>query len=148
MEAVFAQFSRHDHRRIAMPTRKVTFRFIIPFIAGLLFAAASQAAGKPFDQAGFEAAQAAGKPILVEIHADWCPTCRVQEPIVSGLMRNRENAGFVVLRVDFDNQKDVVKRLRAQYQSTLIVFKGTKEVSRSTGETRKDAIAAQLARAL
>lgn len=131
-----------------MRTRKISFRFVLAFIAGSFFAAASWAAGKPYDQAGFEAAQAAGKPILVEVHADWCPTCRAQDPIVSELMRDPKNAGFVVLRVDFDNQKDVLKRLRAQYQSTLIVFKGKKEVSRSTGETRKDAIAAQLVKAL
>lgn len=131
-----------------MQVRKISFRLIIPFIAGLFFAAAAWAAGQPYDQAGFEAAQAAGKPILVEVHADWCPTCRAQEPIVSELMQDPKNAGFVVLRVDFDQQKDVLKRLRTQYQSTLIVFKGKKEVSRSTGETRKDAIAAQLAKAL
>ncbi len=131
-----------------MPTRKSSFWFVIPFVAGLFFVAAAWAAGKPFNQAGFEAAQVAGKPILVEVHADWCPTCRAQEPIISELMRDLKNAGFVVLRVDFDNQKDVVKRFRAQYQSTLIVFKGKKEVSRSTGETRKDEIAAQLAKAL
>ncbi len=130
-----------------MRTHRTALRFIISLMAGLLFAAAVWAAGKPFDQAGFEAAQAAGKPILVEIHADWCPTCRAQEPIVSELMRDAKNAGFVVLRVDFDKQKDVVKRFRSQYQSTLIVFRGKKEVSRSTGETRKDVIAAQLAKA-
>ena len=44
-----------------MRTRNISFRFIIPFIAGLFFAAAVWAAGKPFDQAGFEAAQAAGQ---------------------------------------------------------------------------------------
>lgn len=129
-----------------MHTRRTFLRLIISLMAGLLYATAAAAAGKPFDQAGFEAAQAAGKPILVEIHADWCPTCRAQDPIISELMQEPKNAGFVVLRVDFDNQKDVVKRFRAQYQSTLIVFKGNKEVSRSTGETRKDAIAAQLAK--
>ena len=131
-----------------MHTRKFAFQTILPFIAALLFASAAWAAGKPFNQASFEAAQAAGKPILLEIHADWCPTCRAQDPIISELMRDAKNADFVILRVDFDNQKEVVKRLRAQYQSTLIVFKGKKEVSRSTGETRKDAITAQLAKAL
>ena len=129
-----------------MRTRKIFIRFIFSFIAGLFFAAAAQAA-KPFDQAGFDAAQTAGKPILVEVHADWCPTCRAQDPVISELLRDPKNADFVVLRVDFDGQKDVVKRFRTQYQSTLIVFKGKKEVSRSTGETRKDAIAAQLAKA-
>ncbi len=130
-----------------MLNRKISIRFVITFIAGLFFAAAGWAAGRSYDRAGFDAAQAAGKPILVQVHADWCPTCRAQEPIISELMRDPRNAGFVVLRVDFDHQKDVVKRFRAQYQSTLIVFKGKKEVSRSTGETRKDAIAGQLAKA-
>jgi len=130
-----------------MRTPEIFFRFITPFIISLFVAAAAWAAGNPYDQAGFDAAQAAGKPILVEIHANWCPTCRAQEPIISELLREPKHAGFVVLRVDFDNQKDVAKRFRAQYQSTLIVFKGEKEVARSTGETRKDAIAAQLAKA-
>ena len=130
-----------------MHTFQSSLRFILSLVAALSFAAAAWAAGKPFDQAGFEAAKAAGKPILVEIHADWCPTCRAQEPVISKLMQDPKNADLVVLRVDFDQQKDVVKRFRAQYQSTLIVFRGKKEVSRSTGETRKDVIAAQLAKA-
>jgi hypothetical protein len=39
-------------------------------------------------------------------------------------------------------------QLRVQYQSTLVVFKGNKEVARSTAATSEAAIAAQLARAL
>src|SRR5579884_3320986 len=31
----------------------------------------------------FAAAQKAGKPILVAIHASWCPTCKAQKPILS-----------------------------------------------------------------
>ena len=130
-----------------MRMHQINFRSILPLIAALAFATAAWAAPKPFDQASFEAAQSAGKAILVEVHADWCPTCRAQDPVISELMQQPKNAAFVVLRVDFDQQKDMVKRFRAQYQSTLIVFKGKMEVSRSTGETRKDAIAAQLAKA-
>ena len=40
---------------------------------------------KPFDQAAFDAAQAAGKPILVEVTAPWCPTCKAQAPTLSKL---------------------------------------------------------------
>ena len=131
-----------------MRARQFLFQFIATVIIGLFFATTGSAASKPYDQAGFDAAQAVGKPILVEIHADWCPTCRAQEPVISELLKEPKNANFVVLRVDFDKQKDVLKRFRTMYQSTLIVFKGKKEVSRSTGETRKDEIAAQLAKAL
>jgi thioredoxin-like negative regulator of GroEL len=99
-------------------------------------------------QTAFQAAQKAGQPILLEVHADWCTTCRAQEPIVQALLKDPKYSGFVVFRVDFDRQKDVLRQLRVQYQSTLVVFKGNKEVARSTAATSEAAIAAQLARAL
>ena len=39
----------------------------------------------PFSAEAFKAAQASGSPILVEIHADWCPTCKAQNPILDKL---------------------------------------------------------------
>ena len=51
------------------------------------------------------------------------------------------------MRVDFDKQQAAAKRFGARYDSTLIVFRGKKEVSRSTGEACKDAIATLLANA-
>ena len=33
---------------------------------------------QPYNQAAFDAAQRAGKPILVWVHAPWCPVCRAQ----------------------------------------------------------------------
>lgn len=90
-------------------------------------------AGQPFDAKAFQASQAAGKSILVDVSAPWCPTCKQQKPIVQQI--EKEHPDLVVYDVDFDGAKDVLKRFRVQYQSTLIVFKGSKEVARSTGET-------------
>jgi len=106
------------------------------------------AAGQAFDQAAFDALQKQGKPTLVMIHADWCPTCRAQEPILGELLKTPELQAITALRVDFDKQKAAVKAFKVQYQSTLIVFKGGKEVGRSTGDTKKDGIAALLKKAL
>lgn len=63
------------------------WRSPLALLAGLFIAAAAWAGGKPFDAATFEAAQKAGKPILVAIHADWCSTCRAQDPVVSSLLQ-------------------------------------------------------------
>lgn len=106
------------------------------------------AADTPFETAKFDALNKEGKPVLVAIHADWCPTCKAQDPIVSELLKTPELQGITALRVDFDKQKDAVKRFKVQYQSTLIVFKAGKEVGRSTGDTKKDGIAALLKKAL
>jgi hypothetical protein len=49
---------------------------------------------------------------------------------------------------DFDKEKDLKKALRVSQQSTFVVFKGGKEVARSTGQTRKAELAAAFAKAL
>ena len=90
-------------------------------------------AAESFDDQSFKQAQAAGKTILVDVTASWCPTCRQQRPIVEQIEKEKPN--LVVYEVDFDTAKDTLKRFRVQQQSTLIVFKGTKEVGRSIGDT-------------
>lgn len=114
----------------------------------LLAAATAFAAGQAFEPAVFDALQKQGRPVLVDIHANWCPTCRAQEPILSELLETPELKGLTRLTVDFDRQRPVVRSFKAQYQSTLIVFKGGREVGRSTGDTNKDSIAALLRKAL
>ncbi len=97
---------------------------------------------------GFAAAQAAGKPILVHINAGWCPTCAKQRPILEKLEATPECRDLQVFRVDFDAQKDAVRRFGARMQSTLIAFHGTTETARSVGETAPDKIAAVVDSAL
>jgi len=119
------------------------------FSALSLFAAlpAQAAPQRPYDAQAFKTAQDAGKPILIEVHADWCPTCKAQMPILDRLSSPKEFTELVRLRVDFDSQKDLVKSFGARMQSTLVLYKGGKEVARSAGETREDALRAMLAKA-
>jgi thioredoxin 1 len=110
----------------------------------LLSATLVAEAGQPFDAKAFQQAQAAGKTILVDVTASWCPTCKQQRPIVQEIEKERTN--LVVYEVDFDTAKDALKRFRVQYQSTLIMFKGNNEVGRSTGETDSTQIRALVAK--
>ena len=105
-------------------------------LACLLIAAAATVAAQAasrFDAKTFEAAQATGRTILIDVTAPWCPTCRQQRPILASIQK--DNPKLVVFEVDFDTAKDVLKRFRVAQQSTLIVFKGKSEVGRSTGDT-------------
>ncbi len=97
-----------------------------------------------YDAKSFAVAQAAGKPILVEIHASWCPTCKAQEPILGNLEKQDKFKNLVVFRVDFDSQKGAVKAFGARMQSTLITFKGSQETGRSVGDTNPASIASLL----
>ena len=117
---------------------------LLSFIA----AGSTLAASPPFDQAAFDKLQTEGKPVLVIIHADWCGICKKQEPIIDDLLTTPALKTIAAFRVDFDQQKNIVKKFKASTQSTLIVFKGGKEVGRSTGVTDKGSIAALMKKAI
>ena len=103
---------------------------------------------KTFDPVSFAAAQKAGEPIFVAIHAAWCPTCKAQKPILSELMAEPKFKSLVYFIVDFDGQKDAVRYFGARMQSTLIAFKGATETGRSVGDTDPASIAALLNKTL
>ncbi len=117
-------------------------------LLALIFPLLAHALGEPYTQEKMDALNKAEKPVLVTIHANWCGTCRAQERVLEKLLSKAEFREITVLRVDFDQQKPVVHKLGAKYQSTLIVFKGGEMAGRMTGETDSDRIARLLYSAL
>jgi thioredoxin-like negative regulator of GroEL len=117
-------------------------------LLALLFPLFVHAVGEPYTQDKLDALNKSGKPALVFIHAEWCPTCRAQDAVLEKLLPTEEFKAITTLKVDFDTQKPVVKAFGVMYQSTLIVFKGGKEVTRMTGETDHGRIAELLRKAL
>jgi thiol-disulfide isomerase/thioredoxin len=130
-----------------MASRFATFLMATGALA-LSFGQALAAEEHPFTTQAFEAAEAAGKPILVEVHAPWCPICKAQGPILSELFGQPKFKDLQVFRVDFDSQKDVVQSFGVRMQSTLITFHGKTETGRSVGETGRAPIAALLDKAI
>jgi thioredoxin 1 len=128
----------------------ISLRAMLPLVLGafLLVGLSIGAEKSSFTEAAFEAAQKAGKPILIDIAAPWCPTCKAQAPILNELAALPKFKDLEVFTVDFDNQKSALRTFKAQSQSTLIVFKGAAEVGRSVGDTSKASIEALLAKSL
>jgi thioredoxin 1 len=113
--------------------------------ASAVIAAAGQAA---FTQTAFEHAVAAGEPVVLAVHASWCPTCKAQKPIMDALLHEAKRKDITLFVADFDTESALKKRLRIAQQSTFVVFKGGKEVGRSTGDTDRASIAALFDKAL
>jgi thioredoxin 1 len=94
----------------------------------------------PYNKTQLDQQIAAGKPTVVYLHATWCPTCKIQQPIVDRLSSDAEFKSLTVFEADYDTETALKKNLRITQQSTFVVFKGGHEVARSTGETTEPAI--------
>ncbi|MFZ2541873.1 MAG: thioredoxin family protein [Gallionella sp.] len=107
---------------------------LLILLAALLYPLLSQSLWEPFTHARLDALNQSGQPVLVVIHADWCSTCRTQERVLQELLPQPEFKRIKLLRMDFDQQRELAHAFGVQYQSTLIVFKKGREVSRMTAE--------------
>lgn len=123
----------------------------LQLLAALVLSAAATAASaleiKDYSPELLAAAQAAGRPVALHFHADWCPTCRAQESVFNALEPDPAFA-MTLLVVDYDKQRELKRRLNVRFQSTLIVYRGKKETARVVGETAAEKLKAALRSAL
>jgi len=121
------------------------------FIAAFAFsfnATASAIAHEAYTQERFEALQAAGEVVLVDVFASWCGTCAKQQVAFEKYRASNPTKKFHILRVDFDKQKEFVKQLRAPKQSTLLLYKGQEQFWYSVGENRYEVIETEINKAI
>lgn len=112
-----------------------------------LFMAFSVFAKTPFTEVAFKQAQANNEVILIDVFATWCPTCKRQSMILADYFHKNQTSKVKVFVVDFDEQKDWVSYFKAPRQSTLILYKGEKQLWFSVAETKADVITQQLTNA-
>jgi thioredoxin 1 len=82
------------------------------------------------------------RPVVVDFWAAWCPPCRVMEPILDELARERPDVRFVKLDADA-NQRTVVDR-GVLSMPTLVVFRDGAEVLRLVGSRPKRRLVQEL----
>ena len=109
---------------------------LLAILALSLLSQAAAAGEAIYSKALFDQLMAEGKPVVIDMYADWCPTCKSQKPHVQALAADPAYKDVTILVADFDKEKELKKALRVSSQSTFVVFKGGKEVARSTGQTK------------
>jgi len=120
---------------------------LVCFIGGLI-GAVTPAAEVPFNPQQFKAAEAAGKPVAVAFHAKWCSTCREQAAALTALMGSPELKALTLYVADFDRNQALRRSLSVTTPSTIVVFKGSREIARTVGDTKPKSLMALLRRAL
>lgn len=101
----------------------------------------------PYSAATLAAAQKAGEPIALHFHATWCSTCKAQDKAFNELQAD-PTLKLTVLQADYDTEGELKKQMKVRSQSTLIVFRGSAERARSSGDTQPDRLKALLKTAL
>lgn len=115
------------------------------FLAILSFTASAQK--QPFNETLYQQYQDSEQVYLVDVFATWCPTCKKQSNIIDQYFSENPDSKIKVLVVDYDDQKEWVTHFRAPRQSTLLLYKGEKQLWFSVAETSKDKIFTQLKQA-
>jgi len=103
---------------------------------------------EPYSEERFAALQDAGAVVLIDVFADWCSTCKRQQAILKQYREDNPEKNFHILEVNFDNDKELVRKLRAPRQSTLVLYSGDSQFWYSVAETRPEVIAAELDKAI
>ena len=93
-----------------------------------------------FTHERFAELQDQGALVLIDIFADWCPTCAIQQEVLAEYREANPDVPLYTLTIDFDTQKDLVTHFRAPRQSTLILFRGHDQLWYTVAETRADEI--------
>lgn len=86
---------------------------------------------RPYGRQAFEAALASGQPVLVHVHAEWCGYCKRQQPVLDRLAASDRLKNVAAFRVDYDTDRDFLRRFAVNGQATVLVFKDGKETVRS-----------------
>jgi thiol-disulfide isomerase/thioredoxin len=86
----------------------------------------------------FNKAQSEGKTVVVNSWNKFCFTCKAQVKILD--QAEKEFKDVLFLSFEQNKDKEVADLLKIDYWTTIVVYKNSKEIHRSIGQTDKTAI--------
>ena len=86
----------------------------------------------------FEEAKKNGETVVVNAWAKYCGTCKRQKVILDQAEKDFKDVLF--LYYNHPKMKDIARYLKIDHRSTILVYKGYTEVSRTIGQLEKSVI--------
>jgi thiol-disulfide isomerase/thioredoxin len=86
----------------------------------------------------FEKAKDSGKTVVINSYEVWCGTCSEQTKILD--QAEKEFKDIIFLSYEQSKNKEIAQKLNIKYWTTIVVYKGNKEVARIVGQTDKKTI--------
>lgn len=98
---------------------------------------------KQMSIAEFNSTIEGSKTVLVDFGAEWCPPCKMMEPVLKDLADHNKGK-FTLLKVDGGRDQDILKQYKVTALPVFIIFKDGKQVWRKDGTASEKEIADQL----
>ena len=111
---------------------------ILIFICFVL-ALSTKAVGKEttYSKELFDKALSDGKVVVVSSWIKYCSSCASQMKVLEKAKNDFDNVEYFAFDV---TNKEIAQFFNVQYQTTLLIYKNSKLIYRSIGETSKDLI--------
>ena len=108
-------------------------------IITIFFATISLSSAKEttFKKELFDKALTDGKIVVVSSWIKYCTSCASQMKVIDKAKNDFDNIEYFAFDV---TNREISDMFNVQYQTTLLIFKDNKEVYRSIGEIKKEAI--------
>mgnify|MGYP002001009442 CR=1 FL=1 len=90
-----------------------------------------------FNKELFDKVQSEGKVVVVSSWIKYCTSCASQMKVLNKAKNEFNNIEYFSFEV---TNREIADLLNVKYQTTLLIFKDSKEIYRSVGETTKDLI--------
>ena len=91
-----------------------------------------------FSLESLEKEKANGKTVVINSYEPWCWSCRKQDKVLIGAKDEFKNVVFLTYQQG--KNKDIAEALNVSVRTTIVVFKGQKEVARIIGQTENSEI--------
>ncbi len=86
----------------------------------------------------FENAKKNGETVVVTAWNKYCGTCKRQKEVLDQAEKDFKNVLF--LYYNHPKMKDIARYLKIDHRSTILVYKGEAEISRTLGQVDKSVI--------
>ena len=84
-----------------------------------------------------------GKPVIVDLWAEWCGPCRMLTPIVEEMAKEYEGRA-VIGKLNVDDNPTVTAKYGVRNIPTLLFFKGGEIADKQVGAVPKSALVGKL----
>ena len=108
-------------------------KFVLASLMSVFFSLPAFAEYLEYSENAYKLAVKNQERVVLDFHANWCPTCKAQAKSFENLADDQEVGSIKVFKVDFDNSDELKKIHGVDKQSTLVLIESGMEVDRSMG---------------